>query len=724
MRYTTLYKIFAAYLVIVLLICVTGFTLLQRINKVYRTEVYNNLASDLNFFQKNMDQNLETLQNVATQLSLTIGSKSYDFEENVLSANEIKETLGIYYNNNLFFDNIVLYLKNSPELLVSPSSTYTMSFFEDRVLLSENSTTDWDKLLNGVQHSTILSDINAHSLFMNGKGIVLLYPVFASDLEVSGVLMVFVSNSQIERMMPPQLSEYNAYFEVCDASEKIIYNTRSDIEGSAQKFFECNSVSAYNGWKYTAFFPQRDALLERMNSLVGIQFVNILVVVLSLAALLMFVIRSLYLPLKKLQKKAGSTLPQKIAKDEFSAIENAISSLTTENSSLSEQLKAALMSETNNTLRKLLHGEYDSEEEILKKCTDTDIVFSHDSFFVIYASFRNNVPNSRTLKVFFRQFGDLTVDFYPVFTAEKGSFYVLGCCGCVAEKRILSKCEVLRASLQADLNTSVTFGVGKRCESVENIPRSFAQAKMAFGYHFVRGNNTTIGFSEILISHSAPLYPQEKFSKLANALRSRDQDSVQKQVQSISEYIRDNCLPLFSAKGICFEMLSQLIENAPSSALQQQTQRDLLLLSDLDTVQDVLYIIEELYKELYSKATTTPEDSSVKLELKAVYHYLSEHALECDFSVQKVAEHFGVWAPNLSQFFKEQSNEGILEYVTELRMKEAKHLLVETDFPLNIVAEKVGYYNVSSFIRRFKQTQGITPGTYRSSIISKAKDSR
>ncbi|MOA66840.1 HTH-type transcriptional regulator GadW [compost metagenome] len=46
-------------------------------------------------------------------------------------------------------------------------------------------------------------------------------------------------------------------------------------------------------------------------------------------------------------------------------------------------------------------------------------------------------------------------------------------------------------------------------------------------------------------------------------------------------------------------------------------------------------------------------------------------------------------------------------------MEKAKNLLAATQLPLKAIAEEVGYYNVSSFIRRFKQLSGQTPGEYR-----------
>ena len=69
--------------------------------------------------------------------------------------------------------------------------------------------------------------------------------------------------------------------------------------------------------------------------------------------------------------------------------------------------------------------------------------------------------------------------------------------------------------------------------------------------------------------------------------------------------------------------------------------------------------------------------------------------------------------PNLSQFFKDKTGQNLLDYSTSLRMNRACKLLVETQLPLKELGYQVGYYNVSSFIRRFKQTQGVTPGDYR-----------
>ena len=46
-------------------------------------------------------------------------------------------------------------------------------------------------------------------------------------------------------------------------------------------------------------------------------------------------------------------------------------------------------------------------------------------------------------------------------------------------------------------------------------------------------------------------------------------------------------------------------------------------------------------------------------------------------------------------------------------MEKAKSFLSNTDMPLRMIVEKLGYSNESSFIRKFKDATGMTPGEYR-----------
>ena len=92
-----------------------------------------------------------------------------------------------------------------------------------------------------------------------------------------------------------------------------------------------------------------------------------------------------------------------------------------------------------------------------------------------------------------------------------------------------------------------------------------------------------------------------------------------------------------------------------------------------------------------------------------------------DFSAYEAAEHFGMTLPAFSKYFKEATGQNVMDFTIHARIQKAKELLAETNLPLKEVSEQVGYYNVSSFTRRFKLNQGVTPGEYRKSASAAKK---
>lgn len=98
--------------------------------------------------------------------------------------------------------------------------------------------------------------------------------------------------------------------------------------------------------------------------------------------------------------------------------------------------------------------------------------------------------------------------------------------------------------------------------------------------------------------------------------------------------------------------------------------------------------------------------------------YIDDNFADSNFTVQQMADHFNLSLNYLSSFFKEQTGQNIVYYLTNLRVERAKSLLSSSNMSVKDVAENSGYYNASSFIRRFKQLTGYTPGEYRTNNSS------
>lgn len=119
-----------------------------------------------------------------------------------------------------------------------------------------------------------------------------------------------------------------------------------------------------------------------------------------------------------------------------------------------------------------------------------------------------------------------------------------------------------------------------------------------------------------------------------------------------------------------------------------------------------------------NKSAPAETDGETSLDAGQIMSYIRENYTDPSFSLQVLADHFQVSNSYLSWFFKQKQGITILDYTTQLKMDLATKLL-QQGLNLQQVSLQVGYLNVSSFIRRFKQTMGMTPGEYKKEMASR-----
>lgn len=89
--------------------------------------------------------------------------------------------------------------------------------------------------------------------------------------------------------------------------------------------------------------------------------------------------------------------------------------------------------------------------------------------------------------------------------------------------------------------------------------------------------------------------------------------------------------------------------------------------------------------------------------------YIEENFSNSSLSISDISEKLCVNQTYLRKMFKSQMDMTLSEYITQYRMQEAKKLITTTDEKLSVVAEKVGFSDVSYFSNVFKKYYGISP---------------
>lgn len=107
-----------------------------------------------------------------------------------------------------------------------------------------------------------------------------------------------------------------------------------------------------------------------------------------------------------------------------------------------------------------------------------------------------------------------------------------------------------------------------------------------------------------------------------------------------------------------------------------------------------------------------PLKGSGEKAIDVALHYIKEHYSE-DLSLEKMASVVYLNPAYFSQLFKQKTGQGYKEYVTSLRLEQAKLLLLHPKLKLAEIAERVGYQDMRHFTQMFRKRYQITPTEYR-----------
>ncbi|MBO1513467.1 response regulator transcription factor [Metabacillus bambusae] len=100
--------------------------------------------------------------------------------------------------------------------------------------------------------------------------------------------------------------------------------------------------------------------------------------------------------------------------------------------------------------------------------------------------------------------------------------------------------------------------------------------------------------------------------------------------------------------------------------------------------------------------------------IEKVLQYIEKTPL-AQINLKEAAEKVHMNPSYLSQLFKQQLNKKFVDYITEIRMKEAKRLLLYTSLRISEIAERVGYSDLAYFSNNFKKITGSSPSVFRKS---------
>ncbi|MGX5856562.1 AraC family transcriptional regulator [Dyadobacter jiangsuensis] len=104
------------------------------------------------------------------------------------------------------------------------------------------------------------------------------------------------------------------------------------------------------------------------------------------------------------------------------------------------------------------------------------------------------------------------------------------------------------------------------------------------------------------------------------------------------------------------------------------------------------------------------QENSQRIDL--VLKYISDHHAS-DITLNDVASIACMTPNSFCRYFKRMTNKSFVQFLNEVRIRDAARLLAQEDLPISEVCDIVGYKSITNFNKQFKLIVGSTPKEYR-----------
>lgn len=122
----------------------------------------------------------------------------------------------------------------------------------------------------------------------------------------------------------------------------------------------------------------------------------------------------------------------------------------------------------------------------------------------------------------------------------------------------------------------------------------------------------------------------------------------------------------------------------------------------------------EVIEGLVKKVMENPNRQVVLSDtLKKIVDYVNKNLSDEDMRLTLLAENMNMNPNYISQLFKKELGCGYHAYLNQVRVEKAKKYPRQTNEPISVVAELVGFSDYRIFTKIFKGIVGVTPSQFR-----------
>lgn len=213
------------------------------------------------------------------------------------------------------------------------------------------------------------------------------------------------------------------------------------------------------------------------------------------------------------------------------------------------------------------------------------------------------------------------------------------------------------------------------------------------------------------------VYETEYLQQIVSALEIGSEENALGKLNVYVSYLKETVFSYLMLQYIFTDFMGEMTKLSRKHHLDLSVHSVSLMLASKNVLEFEIAAKELIcdFCKKFSVEKSIREDN----ELFQIYEHINAHFSDYDISLEGVAEIFCVNTTTVRQAVLKYSDKTYKDYIIFLRIEYAKKLLHEQHLTIAEICQKVGYTNISYFIRLFREVLGVTPAKYRKSIIAK-----
>lgn len=734
------YKYLISYLILLLIpLLVIGLSVYHHYVVILKDEVTGNHQRMLEQIQGSFDLKIKEMNTIAAEIASKPELTPFQLQQDMYNAVKAKNLL-TYYKSNDFIRDVLIYINGQP-YLYSGTSTYTPSMLIDNIYRYESWTSQQftEDLLELRAPRFRPSERVDSSQLTDKRVLTYLVPLPVNGTITYGSVLFIIEEQKVRNMLKGLLEYKEGNTMVFDRQGQLIVSLRdepyfagvdispmvaslplgtSTTQVNDHDYAFSKVKSSYNGWTYVTILPT-DQFMHRINEIQS-RAIFALIWVIVIGSVLIFVLLHVnYYPVRRFLLFTGKQWGGSFRN--FSDVTQAIHQIAEEKHHMGQQITNHRSAVREQMLLTLIKGRVNHVEEFRSKAEMVEICFTKPMFFVVRFAIRDLISKERERQTeLVQEIEESMIKLFEAYHVDglEGPILNFICTADTESEQLRPNMTQLHRYIREQFDIDVTIGVGNLYLDLRELGKSFIEASTALDFRLIKGFNEVIFYSD-LTEHtsSAFRYPRQEIETMETLIRQGDTDTVKAMVRQILSIIETGSMPLHMVRCVCYDMINCILKamyrlNGRLEA-DGETYPDVIGLTKFDTIQDLALLIEHMCEDLCADILRSQSDSRNRGLKQAMQDYIQSNYHDSQFSVQAMADHFTISASHLKKSYKELTGQTITDEVNHYRMEQAKHLLRSTDMVLKDLIQQIGYFDVPSFIRKFKQTVKVTPGEYR-----------